>query len=391
MGSATGVGDREGVGPGGRRDPAVGRIAYWDWYRAVMILAMISLHAAMCYMAFAPGWWYVIDPEKSLGFTAWVLVSDTFVMPAMFFAAGYFAPGSLFRRGAGAFLREKAIRIGIPWIVGVLLFAPLFARASLVSLKIPLPPTYGEFVRTLWLGPAYQQGHFWFLGVLLAFFLLLVPLAGAFRRPEAAVAAPAGRRILWTLGLWLAASAAFVLSSYWKPVDSWIPVLVIYFQPARLVLHLGAFLLGALAWRDRWFDGPEPGAGCLVLWGALAAGAAAGILLVKLGFPQREALALRAAEALCQCGAGVAISAFALFLCRAWGSRPSRMGHLLGETSYGTYWLHQMILMPFAALLVPTGLPILLKFLLILFGTYALCTLLSEGILRRAPLLRRMF
>jgi len=47
--------------------------------------------------------------------------------------------------------------------------------------------------------------------------------------------------------------------------------------------------------------------------------------------------------------------------------------------------------MPFAALLVPTGLPILLKFLLILFGTYALCTLLSEGILRRAPLLRRMF
>jgi peptidoglycan/LPS O-acetylase OafA/YrhL len=369
------------------------RIGFFDLYRALMVFGVMSLHAAMTYMAYVPGWWYVIDPEHSLGFTVWVLISDTFLMPAMFFAAGYFAPASLHRRGPGAFLRDKTIRIGIPWAVGTLALAPLFARASLVSLKIPLPPTYGEFIRHYWLGPAYQQGHFWYLGLLLAFFVLFIPLGDSFRRSEPGWRSKSRHASArWVLALWFVGSAGFFLSTLWRPADSWLNIgYVLYFQPARLTIHLLAFLLGALAWRDRWLEGQAPLIGTLVLWGGLTVVSGVGIALFQLSVPQKNTAALKAAHALLHCGAATSIAVFTLLLLRTLLDRPSRTAAMLGETSYGTYWLHQMILMPMAAFLIPWHMPILLKFSAVLLLSYGICTLLSGGVLRRLPGLRRIF
>ena len=67
------------------------------------------------------------------------------------------------------------------------------------------------------------------------------------------------------------------------------------------------------------------------------------------------------------------------------------MGQFLGQASFGVYWLHQMILMPLAALLIPFDLPLAVKFALGLALTYGLSLALTAAILRRLPLLRRIF
>ena len=95
-----------------------------DNLRVFVIILVVVLHASLSYMAFAPQWWYVLDPKRSLFFTGLVLLIDVPIMLIMFFLAGYFAYPSLARRGAAAFLKDKAIRIGIPWVFGSMVLAP---------------------------------------------------------------------------------------------------------------------------------------------------------------------------------------------------------------------------------------------------------------------------
>ena len=75
------------------------RLVFLDNLRAAVILLVIMLHASITYMLYGPAWWYVVDPDQALGFTALVLLIDVPLMPTLFLAAGYFALPSLRRHG----------------------------------------------------------------------------------------------------------------------------------------------------------------------------------------------------------------------------------------------------------------------------------------------------
>ena len=90
------------------------RLYFLDNLRVVAIILVVVLHGSMTYMAYAPTWWYVVDPNNSEIFTQLVLLIDVPIMPILFFLAGYFALPSLQKRGVKLFLKEKFVRIGIP-------------------------------------------------------------------------------------------------------------------------------------------------------------------------------------------------------------------------------------------------------------------------------------
>jgi len=104
-----------------------GRITFLDNLRAFVIVLVVILHGSMVYMVGAPEWWYVVDTQNSLFFTILVLLIDVPIMLIMFFIAGYFAMPSLVKRGPEQFLKDKFIRVGAPWLVGVFFLAPLTA------------------------------------------------------------------------------------------------------------------------------------------------------------------------------------------------------------------------------------------------------------------------
>ena len=362
------------------------RLAHWDRFRAWTVYGVVALHGAMTYMVGAPGWWYAQDPQRSFVFTLLVLVLDVFLMPGMFFAAGFFAPGSLVRRGAGSFLREKALRLGIPWILGSLLVAPWFARASVLALGYPVP-SFGTFYRTVFLGPAYQQAHFWFLGVLLLFFLLFLPLGGSFRDRT-----PQRARVLLPLGGCVAGAAlGFALLGTRFPLDVWVhPAYLLVFQPLRVGGYFLVFLLGAWAWRSRWFDeAPSPrvlGIG----------GAAAGLLLVasvvlRLGIPDAPRGGALVLYAVVHEGAAVLVPLVLAGALRRFGSAPSPRLRDAAGASYGLYWLHQLFLMPLAAGMAAFPWSPWVKFPLAVGITILAGELLTLKVLRRLPGLRRMF
>jgi glucan biosynthesis protein C len=114
------------------------------------------------------------------------------IMPVMMLVAGIAAWHSLERRTAKKFLRERLLRLGVPFLTGLVLVNPsqvyyyLRANAGLSTVFISFFPRYWNIRFSLlsfpyFLEPAGSQEtfsviHLWFLIFLLVYTLLLLPL-----------------------------------------------------------------------------------------------------------------------------------------------------------------------------------------------------------------------
>ncbi len=105
--------------------------------RAFVTLLVIAHHAVLTYHPYAPPpkafdaqpilWtaFPVVDPQKFGGWGILTLVNDLFFMSLMFFISGLFVADGLRAKGAGGFLKGRAARLGIPFVLGAGLLAPL--------------------------------------------------------------------------------------------------------------------------------------------------------------------------------------------------------------------------------------------------------------------------
>jgi Acyltransferase family len=108
------------------------------YLRAFITLLVVAHHAVLAYHPFAPPmapsllaeprWWPVfpiVDEQRWAGFMLLTAFNDMFFMSLMFFLSGVFVWGSLQRKQAAAFLRDRAMRLGVPFVVSMALLAPL--------------------------------------------------------------------------------------------------------------------------------------------------------------------------------------------------------------------------------------------------------------------------
>ena len=342
------------------------RFYFWDRMRIWSVYAVLLLHAGMTYMVGAPAWWYVIDRNHSLFFLYLVFLLDIFPMSILFFVAGHFAPSTFHGRGKTGFLMGKIRRIAVPWIIGVLFVAPFFSAASMRSLGYPIgnPVT---FYTTLFFGPAYQQGVYWFLGVLLAFFLLFLLLA-PFLGEQDAEPTP----INWCVVLfcWAASVALYYGVGTVQPnIDVWLNVgFVLYFQQLRIGGYLLIFLLGVYVWKKRWFElRPSKTLALGVLLSALVLLCVTVLLRLKLG-GELKGLSLLLYGAVHQ-GAALLTTIAAALCFRRWGNNEGFLVKTSARASFGLYLVHMIVLMPLAHLLANLNWPTGLKFMIIVLLT----------------------
>jgi hypothetical protein len=108
------------------------------YLRAFITVLVVAHHAVLAYHPFAPPspanlvaqprYWQafpVVDPARWIGWALLVGFNDVFFMSLMFFLSGLFVWNSLQRKGAGAFVRDRVVRLGIPFAVAATLIAPL--------------------------------------------------------------------------------------------------------------------------------------------------------------------------------------------------------------------------------------------------------------------------
>ncbi len=158
-----------------------------DALRGGMMLLGIVLHAATFYIASPPPHLPVVtDPNRSLVMDALVHFIHSFRMPCFFVLAGFFTALLVEKRGVAGALRNRAARIGGPFVAGLFTILPL---TILFVLDFSLAARYG--VHTLLPTPellarldadlaatGMPKGipvmHLWFL-LYLGYFYLLIP------------------------------------------------------------------------------------------------------------------------------------------------------------------------------------------------------------------------
>ena len=99
------------------------RIAFLDHIRYLMVLLVVVYHSVAAYSTVAPHW--AVHDTHFLAADIVRELLDVFMMPVLFFVAGYFALPVLEKRGAWGFLNDKVKRLLIPWALVVLVVTPL--------------------------------------------------------------------------------------------------------------------------------------------------------------------------------------------------------------------------------------------------------------------------
>lgn len=170
------------------------RHAALDAARAFVTLLVVAHHAVLAYAGFVPAagrpfaqiplhWsaFPVVDEARWRGFDVLILLNDSFFMPLMFLLAGLFVRDGLRRKGPATYLRQRAYRLGYPFLFCVVVLAPLAYWPS--YLQSGGTASAGAFVAQ-WLALDHQPpGPAWFLAVLLACDTLAAGLAAS--RPGA--------------------------------------------------------------------------------------------------------------------------------------------------------------------------------------------------------------
>jgi glucan biosynthesis protein C len=103
---------------------ASGRLFFIDNIRWLMIIFVVMTHVAVTYSNL--GMWYYIEPAKpdivSLAFFGiYQSFTQAYSMGLLFLIAGYFVPGSFDRKGFSKFLSDRAMRLGVPTLIYMLL------------------------------------------------------------------------------------------------------------------------------------------------------------------------------------------------------------------------------------------------------------------------------
>src|SRR3974377_867764 len=164
---------------------APGRLPFIDNLRWVMIVLVVSMHAAVTYSHIG-SWYFMEDPKPgqlmTLGFATYQVWLQAFFMGFLFMLAGYFVPGAYDRKGFGRFLRDRAVRLGIPSLIYMLAIHPFIVHVLMrgkYHISTAFPEAYWRYVS----GFRFfrESGPMWFTVALLIFCLFygFAPLAPA--------------------------------------------------------------------------------------------------------------------------------------------------------------------------------------------------------------------
>ena len=218
------------------------RIPWLDNLRTCMVFLVVAIHAAGIYES-SGKWsifWIVDDPSTTPLSDLLIVLLDILLMPALFFVSGWVTPDSLKTRSAITFLKTKARRLLVPWLIAVLTLIPLYKFIFLYSRNISQEYWASYFHwRVLW-----GQNWLWFLPVLFLFNAVYL-VAVKVRIMPTRVSLKGTTVAIFLVGL--AYSCCMDLFG----LRGWTHTLVLDFQNERLLIYFMMFVLGAICSRQQ--------------------------------------------------------------------------------------------------------------------------------------------
>ncbi|MEK7406732.1 MAG: acyltransferase family protein [Acidobacteriota bacterium] len=189
-----------------------------DALRASMMLLGIFIHTACAYSNLPDTWWYY-DQRRSAFYDFSVLFIHLFRMPVFYVMAGFFGALLYGRRGPLGFMRNRAMRVVVPLLGGMLILFPPMQFLGSVSWHLrhgDTDPLAGavEFIGSGRFLERIFPMHLWFLQ-----YLVYLSIAALMAMPI--LESPVARRFREASGAWFRRA---VLSD-WRAVVFALPTL----------------------------------------------------------------------------------------------------------------------------------------------------------------------
>jgi len=380
------------------------------YLRAFITLLVVAHHAVLAYCPFVPPaepasllpqprWWQgfpVVDSHRWAGWQLFVGFNDMFFMSLMFFLSGLFVWTSLQRKGTSTFLKDRLLRLGVPFVLAAAVVAP-----------IAYYPTYlltgGHGIAGFWqqwkqLG-TWPAGPAWFVWVLLAFdaiVALAYLVKPNFGDALARLADKSAERPfrLFTQLVFVSALAYVPLSLVIDPMwwSSWGPF---FFQTGRILHYFVYFLAGIGVGALGLNRGLLSASGKLARrWGRWLTGAAVAfvfaVTVIGMAFAAQSQHQLWTIYGGLSFVFSCAASSFALMAIFVhFTRRRSAVWDSLTDNAYGIYLVHYAFVSWLQYSLLKFALPGFVKGLAVILAA-VLLSWLTTAALRRIPAVARV-
>lgn len=365
---------------------------YLDWLRVLAILFVFVYHSTRFFNLED---WEVKNPVRYEWVEVWNIFAWNWMMPIIFVISGaslYYAVG---KSGAGKFVKDKVLRLLIPYLVGALTHVTLQIYLNLTTHGLFRGSYFqflpGYFADVFSNGPLFifelWDMHLWYLLWLFLFTLLLYPLMRWLKG--------SGRRVLDALGsflslpgvLYLMALPTVLLMAFGDPnnpviaekAGGWSQVIYLWLLFSGFVV-ISAEQLEASIRRLRW----------LSLGMAVVALSAVLYVVITQGVPAYGTPLYAPMFGIAGFSSWCWILAFFGIAMTKLDFRKPILEYA-NEAVLPFYILHQTVLICVGYFIVQWPIPDLLKWLTILVASFAVIMVLYEYPVRRINLLRWLF
>lgn len=139
------------------------RNAAIDKIRILLTMLVIFHHAAIIYGGSGGWYWREEDNATNLLLVSFNVVNQSYFMGFFFLLAGYFTPPSFNRKGAGPFMAERFLRMGVPILIYFFVISPFTIALANNTTDEPIWARWWAMV----VAHVFEPGPLWFLGALL--------------------------------------------------------------------------------------------------------------------------------------------------------------------------------------------------------------------------------
>jgi Acyltransferase family len=362
--------------------------------RTFAVILVLAVHSFVAYLGSSPASPFrfddppyrwrsipIVDIDRSFGFDIFCAHQDTYLIALLFFLSGLFAWPSLARKGTRIFLRDRVVRLGLPFALAVGLLMPVaLYPAYRVTAVDPGVSAYWQH----WLAlPFWPSGPPWFLWVLLVFDFGAAALYRFARQSSDALG-----HIVGSLS---ARPAAFVITLVTISALAYVPLALLFtpwpwfhvgpfaFQLSRPLLYAVYFLTGLGVGAYGIERGPlAPSGGLAQRWTVAGAAAIvtfalwlgfAGIAATGDGPPSLQLQFLEASSFVLCCTAGC-IFMLAIFV--RFANRRIKVLDALSDKAYGMYLVHYLFSVWLQFILLGLAVVAVIKAAIVFSGTVML-------------------
>ncbi len=367
-----------------------------DYLRSAITLLVVAHHASLSYTTFA---WFdaeayinsthpIVDTRRWIGLDIFENFNDVFFMSLMFLIGGLFLTRSMERKGVSEFIRDRFLRLFVP-----------FMLLGTVFMLIAYFPSYYiakgnadiiAYVRDFFTVERWPVGPPWFIWLLFSFNLGFALFHRAFQKAGDQAgwlfSAIKNRPFVFFMLLFLVTFILYVPMAFMVGAGTWTGIGPFDFQLSRIFLYFGYFTLGILIGNTDFNNNLFSKISVVVkkwwLWVVLSVGVYT--LLIGISKPLEELVKERKLEefqgwliyyliysASCTLSCIAFITVF-----RKLVRSGKRIWNSLSENAYLIYLVHYIFVVWCQFVLLNLNIPAFLKFII----TFSVSLLLSWGV-----------